>query len=305
MEVQQEVPDESTMTRRKVSPGAESWLYRPIQCLDYGFVRLVDYMGSDDAIVQAARVSYGKGTKKLSEDRVLIRYLLRHRHTTPFEMVEFKFHIKMPIFVMRQWVRHRTANMNEYSGRYSVLKDEFYLPEKSVLQGQSKTNKQGRSESLPDTDQEIIIGKLKDGYRSQYADYDGFLNLGLAKEVARVGLPVATYTECYWKMDLHNLMHFLKLRLDSHAQYEIRVFAEAIASILKVAVPMTYEAFTDYSLESALFSKLEMDFLRAHPDVGILEASAIQTLIDGALSGREREEFVAKLIAMGWLHVEG
>lgn len=259
--------DVCNKTLRPQSEGAEQWLYRPIKCLDHGFVYLVDYMGNDDAVVQAARVSYGVGTRRVSEDRGLIRYLRRHMHTTPSEMVEFKFHCKMPIFVARQWIRHRTANVNEYSGRYSIMSDTFYLPDPAALRQQSTDNKQGRGEELSEEQKTRVLELLKQQYQQQYAGYQEFIDEGginLARELARIGLSVANYTEWYWKIDLHNLMHFLRLRLDAHAQYEIRVFAEAMARIVKDAVPLSFGAFEDYQLASLTLSRLEIEFIREH-----------------------------------------
>lgn len=224
------------------------------KCLDHGFVRLVDWMGDDTSIVQAARVSYGKGTKSVSEDTALIRYLMRNMHTSPFEMVEFKFHVKLPIFVARQWIRHRTANVNEYSGRYSEMPDEFYLPQPDQIRSQSSTNKQGRSsETIPQANE--IISRMQKTQQILHDEYSDFLDMGLARELARINLPLSNYTEWYWKIDLHNLFHFLRLRLDSHAQYEIRVYADAIAKIIKQIVPIAYQAFEDYTLNAVRFSK--------------------------------------------------
>ena len=229
----------------------DALLGKRIDCLDKGFVRLIDVMGDDAAIVQAARVSYGSGTKKVLEDRGLIRYLLRHAHTTPFEMVEFKFHVKLPIFVARQWIRHRTANVNEYSGRYSEMKDEFYTPHPNDIRPQSVANKQGRSdETLPEGMAEQAANAFKSGQDEAYAQYQEFLEQGIAREIARINLPVSNYTEWYWKIDLHNLFHFLRLRIDAHAQYEIRVFAEAIAELVQPFVPYAWEAFEDYVLNA-------------------------------------------------------
>src|SRR3989338_7652669 len=197
--------EEERKTLRAISFGAEKWLYRPIKCLDNGFVYLADYAGSDESVTQAARVSYGKGTKKINEDRGLIRYLKRHQHPTPFEMVEFKFHCKMPIFVARQWIRHRTASVNEYSARYSEIKDEFYLPEPSALKKQDKMNKQGRNEELTDKQKHFILEVLKREYENQRKMYKAFNEIELARELARVGIAVSNYTEWYWKIDLHNL----------------------------------------------------------------------------------------------------
>ena len=234
-----------------------------IKCLDKGFIRLVDSMGSDDAIVQAARVSYGKGTTKVSRDRGLIRYLLRHRHSTPFEMVELKFHAKMPIFVARQWVRHRTANINEYSLRYSEAQHDFYIPEKKDIYFQSQFNKQGRDDrEVPPEMKEKVVHYFNDISEKTFTIYNELNEAGIARELVRGILPVNLYTEWYWKNDLHNIFHFLRLRMDEHAQYEIRVFAEAMASFVKKAVPIAYEAFEDYSINGMYFSKLERDLLK-------------------------------------------
>ena len=234
-----------------------------IKCLDKGFIRLVDSMGSDEAIVQAARVSYGKGTTKVSRDRGLIRYLLRHRHSTPFEMVELKFHAKIPIFVARQWVRHRTANINEYSLRYSEAQHEFYIPEKKDIQFQSQFNKQGRDGTeVPTMLKEKVINYFNEISEKTFNIYNEFNKAGIARELARGILPVNLYTEWYWKNDLHNIFHFLRLRMDEHAQYEIRVFAEAMASFVKKVVPIAYEAFEDYALNGMYFSKFERDLLK-------------------------------------------
>jgi len=233
-----------------------------IKVLDKGFVSLVDYMGNDDAIVQAARVSYGEGTKTKREDRGLIRYLLRNEHMSPFEMVEFKFHMKMPLFVARQLVRHRTASMNEISGRYSILKDEAYVPENEQIKTQSTNNKQGRGESLRSGLAEQIKNDFIFEQDTSFNNYNNYILDNVARELARINLPLSTYTEMYWKMDLRNLMNFLKLRLDSHAQYEIRVYAEAIFTLIEDIMPVTMEAFKDYVLESKIFSKQEVKALR-------------------------------------------
>lgn len=261
-------------------------------CLDKGFVRLVDVMGDDSSIVQAARVSYGKGTKSVNEDRGLIRYLMRHRHTTPFEMVEFKFHIKLPIFIARQWIRHRTANVNEYSGRYSEMKDDFYLPEPDQIRHQSTMNKQGRSDdNLPESQVEEIREILINNQTEAFSDYKKMLELGLAREIARISLPVANYTEWYWKIDLHNLLHFLKLRLDSHAQYEIRVYSQIIADIVKVVTPYAWEAFEDYELNSLYLSKQELIALKKTIDFKLPENDDYAN----NLSKRELAEFKEKM----------
>ncbi|HAU07676.1 MAG: hypothetical protein A2568_02735 [Candidatus Yanofskybacteria bacterium RIFOXYD1_FULL_44_17] len=255
------INEQANSTLRPISIGAEKWLYRPIQCLDHGYVYLVDYMGNDEAIAEAARTSYGKGTKQIRRDRGLIRYLRRHVHTGPSEMVEFKFHCKMPIFVARQWIRHRTANVNEYSGRYSEMLDEFYLPSPEVIRRQSKTNRQGRGDELDPETQATVLELLKSEYEGQFKGYKKLLELDVAKELARIGLSLASYTQWYWKLDLHNLMHFLRLRLDAHAQYEIRVYAQAMATIINDAVPASFEAFEDYQLYALTFSRLELDIL--------------------------------------------
>jgi thymidylate synthase (FAD) len=264
-----------------------------IPCLDKGFVRLVDYMGDDASIVQAARVSYGSGTKRLNEDRGLIRYLLRHLHTTPFEMVEFKFHIKLPIFIARQWIRHRTANVNEYSGRYSVMKDEFYVPDIEQIRPQSMMNKQGRSdEALPFETAQAIADKFSTSQRQMYGEYEEFLGQDLAREMARINLPLSMYTEWYWKIDLHNLFHFLRLRMDSHAQYEIRVYGEALAQIVKQIVPVAYEAFEDYILHSIRFSRMEYAAIRSM--VNEQRSLTDEELTALGMGKREIEEFRTK-----------
>ena len=250
--------DESrTETMRAVSGEVEKILYKPIPVLDHGFIRVIDYMGNDSSIVQAARVSYGVGTKRVQEDRGLINYLMRHGHTTPFEMCEIKLHVKLPIFVMRHWVRHRTANINEYSARYSVLSNEFYIPELEQIARQSETNKQGKSDVAMDAAKgQEVIDTLADFSKSAYEKYSHMLDdLGLTRELARTILPVSVYTEMYWKIDLHNLLHFLKLRADSHAQYEIRCYANKILDIVKAWVPFTYDAFVNYRQNAVSVSK--------------------------------------------------
>ena len=268
------IRSKSYSTLRATSPAIEKILYKPIKVLDHGFIRVIDYMGTDQSIVQAARVSYGEGTKKLREDRGLIRYLLSHWHTTPFEMCEIKYHVKLPIFVARQWIRHRTANVNEYSARYSVLDREFYVPEINQLGSQSTTNKQGRSESLNKNFAKQAQKLIKDNSNQLYDDYQNLLNgnllnkdeyedgEGLARELARTTLPLNYYTQWYWKVDLHNLMHFLKLRADSHAQYEIQIYAEKMIDVLKKWVPLTYEAFEDYRNNSYQLSKEAVKILK-------------------------------------------
>ncbi|MEJ5245881.1 MAG: FAD-dependent thymidylate synthase [Bacteroidota bacterium] len=261
------------------------------KCLDHGFVRLVDWMGDDSSIVQAARVSYGKGTKSVSEDTALIRYLMRHLHTSPFEMVEFKFHVKLPIFVARQWIRHRTANVNEYSGRYSEMPDEFYLPEPEQLRLQSTLNKQGRGEASIDNSSDVIA-RMKLTQEKLFQEYSELLSTGLAREIARINLPLSNYTEWYWKIDLHNLFHFLRLRLDSHAQYEIRVYAEAISKIIKQIVPIAYQAFEDYTLEAIRFSRNELNALKL---LITKDLPSDERLSELGLSKREIQEFKEKI----------
>ena len=238
-----------------------------IKCLDKGFVRLVDSMGGDNAIVQAARVSYGKGTSKVSQDRGLIRYLMRHRHTTPFEMVEFKFHCKMPIFVARQGVRHRTANINEYSLRYSEARDEFYYPDSEHIQFQSALNKQGRMGEVPAELKQKVKDYFKEISEKSFAMYSELNEAGVARELARAILPVNLYTEWYWKNDLHNLLHFIGLRSDNHAQYEIRVFSDAMAESVRAVAPFAWEAYQDYVVKGMRFSRIEQSLLeRSLPD---------------------------------------
>lgn len=276
-----------------MSPEEKDNLLQRIDCLDKGFVRLVDFMGDDSAIVQAARVSYGKGTKSHSADRELIRYLMRHRHTSPFEMVEFKFHAKMPIFVARQWIRHRTANVNEYSGRYSEMKEEFYIPEMNQFRPQNKTNRQGREElPLPDEQAKEIYSKMQSTQNHLFEEYNSFLEADLARELARINLPLSTFTEWYWKIDLHNLLHFLKLRLDEHAQYEIRIYAEKIMELIKPIVPVTIEAFEDYILYSKSFSKQELQILKQMLAVNV---PADKLLEENNIKGLEAVEFKKKL----------
>ena len=261
-------------TRRITVNKLEKILYKKFNILDKGFIRVIDYMGDDSSIVQAARVSYGKGTKKVNEDKNLINYLISHRHSTPFEMNEIKLHIKLPIFVARQWIRHRTANVNEYSARYSILDNEFYIPEKENIQAQSKTNNQGREENLSTSEVQECLSILKKNSDKNYRQYKELLNedemgnkindskKGIARELARMVLPISSYTQWYWKIDLHNLMHFLSLRFDPHAQYEIRVYAEKILEILKDWVPMTYEAFVEHRLENFTLSKSGVEYLK-------------------------------------------
>lgn len=261
--------------------------------LDHGFVELVDFMGSDAAILQSARISTGaKASKGASQDRSLIRHLMRARHTSPFEMCEIKLRVKMPIFVARQWIRHRTANVNEVSARYTKLPEEFYVPDAAQVQAQSTDNRQGRGDSVSDN---VVKGFRYECDQIGTAAFDGYqgaLDHGISRELARINLPLSTYTEWFWKIDLHNLLHFLKLRLDPHAQWEIRQYAEAIADIVKVWTPLTWEAFNDYVAESHTFSKQEMELLRGFladaPD-------AFEAMLErqgGKLSDREKKSFV-------------
>ena len=290
-------------TRRPTVPAMEEMLGVTIPCLDHGFVRLVDYMGDDHAVVQAARVSYGTGTKRLREDRGLIRYLLRHRHTTPFEMCEIKVHMKLPIFVARQLARSRTASLNEVSGRYSVIDKEYYSPDPSVLGVQSKVNRQGRGEPVSPERAGEILALLRAEAEQAYAHYEELLGgasaaemtgeqretaanapeapapEGIARELARINLPVSYYTQWYWKIDLHNLLRFISLRADAHAQYEIQVYAQALAELTRRWVPDVYEAFVDYQVEGASLSRMEIAALRAllggqQPDLAGLGMSA-------------------------------
>ncbi|MGN0729804.1 FAD-dependent thymidylate synthase [Treponema sp.] len=245
-----------------IVPAAEEILDKEFKVLDKGFVRMVDYYGSDSRIVQAARVSYGEGTKTVSQDGALIDYLLRHQHTSPFEQVVFTFHLKMPIFVARQWVRHRTGRMNEVSARYSIMKDEFYVPELSCISKQSSDNKQGRGELFDKSQAEEFQAAFCAGQKKSYEVYKDMVDKGAAREIARINLPLALYTEFYWQMDLHNLFHFLKLRLDSHAQYEIRVYAEQILEIIRTVCPMAVSSFENTMAKSVTFNGEEMEALR-------------------------------------------
>lgn len=277
---------EKNQTKRVGSTELEKILYKTVPVLDYGFIRVIDYMGNDSSIVQAARVSYGAGTKQVNEDRGLINYLMRHGHTTPFEMCEIKLHVKLPIFVMRHWVRHRTANINEYSARYSVLSNEFYIPELSKIAEQSKTNKQGRTDdAMPQEDKLEISKTLAEFSEQAYEKYSHMLNdLGLTRELARTILPVNVYTEMYWKIDLHNLFHFLRLRADSHAQYEIQCYANAILDIVKAWVPFAYDAFINYRKNSVSVSKKCVDLNKR-----MLQGEKISQEISGLSKGEWRE----------------
>ena len=245
-------------TLRAVSEGMEAHLYRATPVLDHGFVRVIDYMGDDAAIVQAARVSYGAGTKHVQNDEGLIRYLMRHWHSTPFEMCEVKLHVKLPVFVARQWIRHRTASVNEYSARYSILDREFYIPAPEHLAAQSVVNNQGRGAVLAPEESARVLAMLKSDAAQMYDHYEAMLSQddqqGLARELARMNLPANIYTQWYWKVDLHNLFHFLRLRADPHAQYEIRVYAEAICKVVADWVPIAYGAFEDYRMGGVTLS---------------------------------------------------
>src|SRR5713226_5771085 len=262
---------ETSPTRRATVPALEEILYEPLPVLDHGFVRVIDYMGDDAAVVQAARVSYGRGTKRVSEDQGLINYLMRHRHTTPFEMCEIKYHVKLPIFVARQWIRHRTANVNEYSARYSILDNEFYLPAPEHLAAQAAVNRQGRGDVIEGEAARRVLELLRADAERAYAE---LLNdddagkprdpswPGLARELARMNLSLNFYTQWYWKTDLHNLLHFLSLRADPHAQYEIRAYADAMLETVKRWVPMAYEAFLEYRMNAATISTTGLAAIR-------------------------------------------
>jgi thymidylate synthase (FAD) len=277
-------------TLRAVSEGMEAHLYKAHEVLDHGFVRVIDYMGNDAAIVQAARVSYGAGTKKVNDDSGLIRYLMRHWHSTPFEMCELKLHVKLPIFVARQWIRHRTANVNEYSARYSIMDREFYIPEPQHLAAQSTVNNQGRGAVLEGAEAARVLEILKSDAARSYDHYEAMLSQdgqqGLARELARMNLPANIYTQWYWKVDLHNLFHFLRLRADAHAQYEIRIYAEAIAKVVADWVPVAYGAFEDYRMGGTTLSAKAMAVLKRR-----LAGEAV-TQEESGMSKGEWREFV-------------
>jgi thymidylate synthase (FAD) len=288
-------------TRRATVPALEELLYRPLPVLDHGFVRVVDYMGDDAAIVQAARVSYGKGTKKVSEDQGLINYLMRHRHTTPFEMCEIKYHVKLPIFVARQWIRHRTANVNEYSARYSILDKEFYVPAPGHLAAQSAANRQGRGDVLEGEEAARVLEILRDDAERAYGHYEEMLNVredgtmidkgrqGLARELARINLPLSMYTQWYWKVDLHNLLHFLALRADPHAQYEIRAYAAVMLDTVRKWVPFACAAFEAHGMGGYRLSAGALDAVKR-----MLAGEAVTQEASG-LSKREWRELMAAL----------
>ena len=290
-----------TATLRATVPALEDILYKTIPVLDHGFVRVIDYMGDDGAVVQAARVSYGKGTKKISEDRGLINYLMRHRHTTPFEMCEIKYHVKLPIFVARQWIRHRTANVNEYSARYSILDKEFYIPAKGQLAAQSQSNRQGRGGVIEGDEAARVLKLLREDAEQCYAHYAEMLNedeegnvvdagrQGLARELARMNLTLNVYTQWYWKTDLHNLLHFLSLRADNHAQYEIRVYAEAMLETMKRWVPIVYDAFMQYRMGGTHLSAAGLAVVKR-----MIRGEKVEQSASG-LSAREGRELMAVL----------
>ena len=271
----QEQQSQSNSTKRVTSPELEKVLYEAIPVLDHGFIRVIDYMGDDSSIVQSARVSYGKGTKKVSTDEGLIRYLMRHWHSTPFEMCEIKYHVKLPIFIARQWIRHRTANVNEYSARYSILDKEFYIPAKEQLSAQATNNRQGRGDLITGQQADEVLKILKDDAVRTYDNYEKMLNerfdgtvidekkSGLARELARMNLTLNSYTQWYWKTDLLNLMNFLFLRGDSHAQYEIRVYAEKMLDTVKKWVPITHSAFLDYRVGAAHLSSKGLKIVKS------------------------------------------
>ena len=290
-----------TETRRPTVAAMEDLLYRPIAVLDHGFVRVVDYMGDDAAVVQAARVSYGRGTRRVSEDRGLIRYLMRHWHTSPFEMCAIKLHVKLPIFVARQWIRHRMASVNEYSARYSILDREFYLPAPDSVSTQSTSNRQGRGDGVGPEQAAQVIDLLRADAERCHADYQWLLNTdddgqpvdpdrsSLARELARINLTLNTYTQWYWKTDLHNLMHFLRLRADTHAQYEIRAYADVLIDVLEKWVPITHEAFQEYRLGAVQLSRTGVDVVRR-----LLAGEAVDQPNSG-LAPREWRELMASL----------
>ncbi len=292
-----------TASKRPVSPGAEEILGAYFPVLDHGFVALVDYMGTDECIERAARVSYGYGTRKASLTRGLLRYLRRHLHTTPSEMVELKFHCCMPMFVARQWIRHRTANVNEYSGRYSLMPLLFYTPKSGQLQTQSRKNNQGRSGSpVSDADYQKAISRWNEIRKLSASTYEWMTSEDFARELARIDLPLSTYTQWYWKIDLHNLMHFLKLRVDRHAQWEIQEYGRLMAAMLKRVAPHSYEAWIDYDVCGHRMSRMELDAVRqlVSAEDGALKSSAgslgPEQLEKVGLSKREVAELVAKLM---------
>ncbi len=279
---------QSNTTRRATVPGIEQHMYTAHPVLDHGFVRVIDYMGDDAAICQAARVSYGKGTKAITNDEGLIRYLMRHWHSTPFEMCEIKFHVKLPVFVARQWIRHRTANVNEYSARYSILDREFYIPAPEHINAQSEVNNQGRGDVLEGDEAAQVLEHLKADSSRCYDHYEEMISqdgqAGLARELARMNLPANVYTQWYWKVDLHNLFHFLRLRADTHAQFEIRVYAEEICRLVADWVPAAYGAFADYRLGGANISQRGVEALRR-----MLQGEEVDAASAGMSAGEWRE----------------
>jgi thymidylate synthase (FAD) len=292
----------SFQTRRATVPALEALLFQAVPVLDHGFVRAIDYMGDDNAVVQAARVSYGRGTRRVSEDAGLIRYLMRHRHSTPFEMCEIKFHVKLPIFVARQWIRHRTANVNEYSARYSILDREFYLPAPEHLAAQSAVNRQGRGDILTGQEATDVLDLLRGDAMRTYDHYAEMLNenpdgtptdptrQGLARELARMNLTLNTYTQWYWKTDLHNLLNFLSLRADAHAQYEIRAYAEPMLALTRAWVPLTAAAFEDYRMGAITLSAGMLTVVKR-----MLAGEAV----DQKASGLSKREWAEMMVALG------
>jgi thymidylate synthase (FAD) len=303
LELEYENNDEYTgeiaSTKRSSSVELENILFKKIKVLDHGFIRVIDYMGDDSAVVQAARVSYGKGTKLVNQDKSLIYYLMRHRHTTPFEMCEIKLHVKLPIFIARQWIRHRTASVNEYSARYSILSKEYYLPNEENICSQSDTNKQGRSKVVPKELAHKVLEILRNDSERCYENYSSMLNrdelgneikegeIGISRELARMNLTLNYYTEWYWKINLHNLLHFVNLRADTHAQYEIREYANAILSVIEKWVPLTYGAFTEYRMGSVNLSKSCVEIVKR-----MLSGENVNYENSGLSSKREWSEFV-------------
>lgn len=293
---------QSAATARPTVPALEAMLYEAVPILDHGFIRVIDYMGDDAAIVQAARVSYGRGTRRVSEDSGLIRYLMRHRHSTPFEMCEIKYHVKLPIFIARQWIRHRTANVNEYSARYSILDREFYIPAPEQLAAQSQSNRQGRGAVLEGDEAQAVLCLLRDDAARNYDHYAHMLNedasgaavdparQGLARELARMNLTLNTYTQWYWKTDLHNLFHFLSLRADPHAQYEIRIYAEAMLRTVDAWVPIAAAAFRDYRLGAVTLSAGML---------AVVKRMLAGDAVDQATSGLNRREWLELMAALG------
>ena len=304
-EQEQDIKDQQSLenkTKRVTSSALEKILYTALPVLDHGFVRVIDYMGDDTSIVQSARVSYGKGTKKVSTDEGLIKYLMRHWHSTPFEMCEIKYHIKLPIFIARQWIRHRTANVNEYSARYSILDKEFYIPSKDQLSAQSTSNRQGRGDLITGDQAEEVLKILKDDASRTYENYEKMLNerfdgtkidenkAGLARELARMNLTLNSYTQWYWKTDLLNLLNFLFLRADSHAQYEIRVYAETMLETVKKWVPITHSAFLDYRVGAANISSKGLKIIRS-----MIDKKSEINFENSGLSKREWNELMETL----------